>query len=269
MAGTLYLGRNKVCPAILVGGGYPEFASYEVNDGVASKRSGELKGDEFKDITSIADSCWYYKFYNCSDMTGTVNLSNLKSIGSSGLDHCFFGSGITGVDFSSLDTLGSGALSYSFSNCNSLTSVSFSALKSLDSGRMNYAFTQCTGLLTVDFPALETISGGFYMTFQYCHNLQTATFPKLSMINGQSFYLAFGVCEKMTSVYFNSLTTQSFSDSYALARLFSNATASDVDTLTVHFPSNIESVVSTLAGYPNFGGPSNKVVLAFDLPATS
>jgi hypothetical protein len=40
-------------------------------------------------------------------------------------------------------------------------------------------------------------------------------------------------------------------------------------THTIHFPSNLESTIQTLTGYPLFGGTSGKVVLAFDLPATS
>lgn len=42
---------------------------------------------------------------------------------------------------------------------------------------------------------------------------------------------------------------------------------SDVDGCTVHFPSNLESTIQGLAGYPNFGGTNT--TLLFDLPATS
>jgi hypothetical protein len=40
-------------------------------------------------------------------------------------------------------------------------------------------------------------------------------------------------------------------------------------THTIHFPSNLQTKISTLSGYPNFGGTNGYVTLAFDLPATS
>ena len=43
----------------------------------------------------------------------------------------------------------------------------------------------------------------------------------------------------------------------------------NLTTHTIHFPSNLESTIQGLTGYPNFGGTSGYVVLIFDLPATS
>lgn len=42
---------------------------------------------------------------------------------------------------------------------------------------------------------------------------------------------------------------------------------SNLNGCTVHFPSNLQTIISGLTGYPNFGGTNT--VLAFDLPATS
>ena len=39
-------------------------------------------------------------------------------------------------------------------------------------------------------------------------------------------------------------------------------------THTLHFPSNLESTIQGLTGYPLFSGTSGYVVCAFDLPAT-
>ena len=41
-----------------------------------------------------------------------------------------------------------------------------------------------------------------------------------------------------------------------------------LETVTIHFPSNLQSTISQLDGYPLFGGESGYIVLAFDLPAT-
>ena len=37
---------------------------------------------------------------------------------------------------------------------------------------------------------------------------------------------------------------------------------------TIHFPSNLQSTIQQQNDYPLFGGDSDYVVLAFDLPAT-
>ena len=40
-------------------------------------------------------------------------------------------------------------------------------------------------------------------------------------------------------------------------------------THTLHFPSNLETTIQGLTGYPLFGGTSGYVVLSFDLTQTS
>ena len=73
----------------------------------------------------------------------------------------------------------------------------------------------------------------------------------------------------LRDVYFNGLRTTSFGATYKTQ--FTNmmqGTGTSV-THTLHFPSNMEATISTLTGYPLFGGSSGYVVCAFDLPATS
>lgn len=68
----------------------------------------------------------------------------------------------------------------------------------------------------------------------------------------------------VSSLSFPALTTSSSINlQYAMSD-----TGTDI-VRTLHFPSNLESTISTLDGYPLFGGTSGYVVLAFDLPATS
>ena len=68
----------------------------------------------------------------------------------------------------------------------------------------------------------------------------------------------------VSSLSFPALTTTS---SIGLQYAMNDAGTDIVRTL--HFPSNLESTIQGLPGYPLFGGTSGYVVLAFDLPATS
>lgn len=197
------------------------------------------------DATDIGDYALYYAFYNSTSLT-SVDLSSLTTVSGRGLYYAFYGcTGLTSVDLSSLTTVsGTSALSRAFQGCTGLTSVSFPALTTVSStNALNYAFAGCTGLTSVSFPALTTISGN-------------------SALNS-----AFNGCTGLTNIYFRALTTTSFgSNKNQFGSMMAN-TGTKVHR--IHFPSNMQSTISGLAGYPTFGGTSGYVVLAFDLPATS
>ena len=108
-----------------------------------------------------------------------------------------------------------------------------------------YAFYGCTGLTSVDLSSLTTVSGSYGLRY------------------------AFRSCTGLTDIYFRALTTTSFGTTYnnQFDNLL-NGTGSG-KTHTLHFPSNLQSTISGLTGYPNFGGTSGYVTLAYDLPATS
>ena len=75
-------------------------------------------------------------------------------------------------------------------------------------------------------------------------------------------------CKALTDVYFPALTTTSFGSRVNQFFSMMSSTGTNV-THTLHFPSNLESTIQGLQGYPTFGGTSGYVVCAFDLPATS
>lgn len=113
---------------------------------------------------------------------------------------------------------------------------------------------ECT---TVEFNKLSTIS-------LVAQGTSSSTYPRACLFDSW-FANGCGV----TDVYFHSLTTTSFQgdgSAYTFYSMFSNAGSSIVRTL--HFPSNLQSTISGLQGYPLFGGTSGYVVLAFDLTAT-
>jgi len=105
--------------------------------------------------------------------------------------------------------------------------------------------------------------------FNDCKALTTVSFPKLSTIDIDKACMSmFSSCKALTDVYFNSLTTTSFG-SYT-SQFSSIMTGTGNTTIhTIHFPSNLQSTISGLSGYPLFGGTSGYVTLSFDLPATS
>ena len=127
------------------------------------------------------------------------------------------------------------ASSFTFSLPSNATDVGMYALY--------YAFRDCTGLTSVDLSSLTTVSG----------------------INGLNN--AFRGCTGLTDIYFRALTTTSFG-SYKNQFGSMLSSTGTTTTHTLHFPSNLQSTISGLTGYPNFGGTSGYVVCAFDLPST-
>lgn len=279
-------------------GGYSEFPSYQVSSGVASKRSGALTGTEFSNITSISSDGLTNAFYGCSGLTGTVNLSSLTTVDSYGLMSAFFNcSGLTGLNLSSLTSVGRTGLQNAFYQCSGLTgTLDLSSLTTVDYNGLNTAFYNCSKLTGVDLSSLTTIDdNGLSSAFQGCSLLAsvnlsslisvgtnglnygfyncsgltgTVNLTSLTNIGSNGFSYAFRGCKGLTDIYFNSLTTASFGSYTSQFNNMLSSTGSTT-THTLHFPSNLSSKISTLTGYPTFGGTSGYVTLSFDLPATS
>ena len=272
MAGYMYLGSQRVCPVIVSGGGGEDVAArYIFSDGVLSQRSGELTGDEFKNITDISDSAFCYAFYK-SAVTGNLDLSSVKTIGQSGMESSFESSGITSVDLSSLKTVSDSGLKNAFS-ATKVESADLSSLEVVDGGGMENTFN-ATYIESINLPSLKIIYGfGFVNTFNSSY-LQTVRLPLLNKVGMAAFQGAFNDCWDLKDIYFNSLSTDSFTlenkSKTAFNIMFDNFTAYDSATghCTVHFPSNMQETISGLAGYPLFGDVANRLLLAFDLRAT-
>ena len=142
--------------------------------------------------------------------------------------------------------VGSYALYYAFNSCTSLTSVDLSALTTVSGSKgLQYAFYGCAGLTSVDLSSLSTVSGSY------------------------ALFNAFQNCTGLTDIYFRALTTTSFGSTYKNQFSSMLSSTGTTKTHTLHFPSNLQSTISGLSGYPNFGGTSGYVTLSFDLPATS
>lgn len=211
-----------------------------------------------------------------------VSFPNLTTVsGWSVFKEAFKGcSSLTSVSFPALETVsGYWGCSDMYNGCTNISSIDLSALKTLSNiGCLRYMFQNCgtsssVSELTVDIRKLETVSGGDGLsnTFNGCSKLKTLNFNALSTLTGS--YACNGMlngCSGLTSVSFPALTTTSFgSNTNQFSNMFNYLSASTSGACTVHFPSNLSSVISGFSGYPTFGGNSSYITLAFDLTATS
>ena len=223
--------------------------------------------------------------------------SNATDIGDNALADTFnWCSGVIGADFSSLITLsGENALLECFRNCRNLTSVDFSNLTTISGlETLLNAFLGCSGLINLDFSSLVTISGdsALYSTFWGCSGLTSVDFSSLTTVSGGwALETAFLECASLTNIEFTSLTNltgsgvlmSAFYDCSSLATLSFPALTStsfglyndqftdmlsNVENCTVHFPSNLQSVIGSWFDVTTGFGGTNTTVL-FDLPATT
>lgn len=212
--------------------------------------------------------------------TEEINLvfSGVKDLGNFALYGAFYTTtsspkNVKTVSFIDLETIsGSNAMYNAFYSCKKLTSALFQKLKVISgSAAMGYAFDTCTGLTSIAMDELTTISSSSPVNrcFNNCTSLATASFRKLTILTGSSALQAFfRGCSAISDIYFNGLTTTSFGSYINQFGNMMQNTGSQT-THRIHFPSNLQSTISGLSGYPLFGGTSGYVTLLFDLPATS
>lgn len=130
-----------------------------------------------------------------------------------------------------------------------------------------------TKITELSFDKLETVSGTNMSTvFNYlcvgAGSLRIVRFPKLSQFSASSMFMYAFRATSTLDIYFNGVTTATFATNKGqLKGMMANSSTDGIHT--IHFPSNLESTIQGLTGYPNFGGTSGYVVLSFDLPATS
>ena len=171
--------------------------------------------------------------------------------------------GITSVDLSNLVVLNRGMPS-AFKGCTSLSRIDLSSLSGIiSSSALSSTFQGCTSLTSISFPSLVVIKEGSacYMAFQGCTNLATINTPKLCKISGQQScqYMCYN-CTSLTELSFPNLlyTATNFNSS------FPNM-LSGCSNVTVHFPAEWQTDMSTWSNVTNGFGGTNTTVL-FDLP---
>ena len=244
----------------------------EVKNGVYQMPTTNFTFSLPSNATNVGKYGLYYAFNDCTALT-SVDLSSLTTVsGTQGLYYAFNGcTALTSVDLSSLTTVsGSEGFRAAFLGTK-LTSVDLSSLTTVSGTQcFSNAFQNCTRLTSLNLSSLTTVSGtsSFTDTFRGCTALTSVDLSSLTTVSGSKcLSSAFNGCTGLTDIYFRALTTSSFGSYKNQFDSMLSSTGS-TKTHTIHFPSNLQSKISGLTGYPNFGGKSGYVTLSFDLPAT-
>ena len=170
---------------------------------------------------------------------------------------------LDGTEFEGITTIDAGAFQYAFYGKDISGYLNLSSVVTINGNGLNQAFRGCS-ISSINVDNVEFIgSMGIYQAFMSC-SITTIDFKKLSDIT-TSYCLrnAFQSLSSLTDVYFRALTTTSFgSQTNQFTTMLSSTSG-----VTLHFPSNLQSTIQGISGYPSFGGTN--VTIAFDLPATS
>ena len=194
-------------------------------------------------LQSIEHSNWFEETFRKStyleevDLTGIINIST------------------------------SDATTFAFTQCPILKKANLSNLATISGQHSFYGiFQSCKQLVDVDLSNLVSISGesAAFGAFAVCTSLKTLSFDKLSSIaDTRIFQQCFVFSTSLASLYFPALNSASFG---SYTNQFDNMLRS-VTGCTVHFPSNLQSVIGSWSDVVAGFGGTNTVVL-FDLPST-
>ena len=215
--------------------------------------------------TSIGSYGLQYAFYRCTSLTST-GLENVTSIDSGGLQHAFYRcTSLTSTGLNNVTSIGGSGLNYAFRDCTSLTSTGLDNVTSIGNYSLQSAFQGCTSLTSTGLNNVTSIDdGGLSSAFQGCTSLASTGLDNVTSIGRYGLSYAFGDCTSLTSLSFPALKSSSFG---GYTNQF-NDMLSGVTGCTVHFPSNLESVIGSWSDVLDGFGGTNTTVL-FDLPATT
>ncbi|MBQ1758967.1 MAG: leucine-rich repeat protein [Prevotella sp.] len=217
-------------------------------------------------VRSIGSSACQGMFYSSSGIVA-VDMSAVESIATNGCDSMFYGNtSITSADLGLLETVGYMGCKSMFSSCSGLITANLGSLRTFsDSSAMESMFSYCSALTNVNVSSVEdgNKSYVFRQMFNNCRNLTTVRWSSLTELTGDNaFSGAFGN-SGLTSLYFPSLSSTGFGTKTNQFQAMLSGTSG----CTVHFPSNLQSVIGSWSDVVNGFRGGNTTVL-FDLPAT-
>lgn len=182
-----------------------------------------------------------------------------------------------GILFSELEGMSNATMNINFSTQN-ITFISFPKLKKISG--WDYGILRMTGpnsssdnkVTSISFPLLEELSGKSNVDYRECSlglarmgSLETITFPSLTKVY-EHRAIDLSYCISLISVSFPALKSDSFGTNYGVTKPFHNM-LQGVTGCTVHFPSNMQSIMENMGSVTAGFGGTNTTVL-FDLPAT-
>ena len=207
--------------------------------------------------------------------THVIDLTGVTDVAGSVLSYAYTGAIFPENTIISLNPLtnisGIYAFQNTFAGCSRITGVNLSSLITISgTNACQQMFYSGINIASINLSSLTTISGtqACKQMFYGCKTLTSVTFDSLSILTGaNALQQMFANCSALISLSFPALKSTSFDSQ---TNQF-NSILQGVTGCTIHFPSNLDpqggsTVISSLSGYPNFGGTNT--VLAFDLPAT-
>ena len=225
---TLRIGNNVVVPVLRVPIGIPRDVD---SNGVYGYPTTPFTFNLPSTATKITNTTLREAFNECTTIVG-VNMASVTEIsGTNTLENfCYKATNLTSLNMSGVTTIS-------------------------DTGAMDSAFYG-TGITSVDLSSLQTVSGtAMTNTFANC--------PYITSINGTApMRNIFGKRDGIV-VSFPAFNSSTFGQQTTyLDNIVSGAVGA-----TVHFPSNMQSIIGSWSSVQNgFGGTNNTVL--FDLPAT-
>ena len=222
-------------------------------------------------IPSHISSIWYRGLYNiCAGaLPGglkSIDFNNVSSLGQISLGSAFQNcKSLLSVDFNKITSIGESACENTFDGCSGLTDVNFNKVSSIDKFGLFSTFLDCTNLTNVNVSSITSVSdNGLEGTFMGCTSLTSINFNNLSNLGSNCLLWLFHSCTSLTSLSFPALNSNSFG---SYTNQF-DSMLNFVTGCTVHFPSNLESVIGDWSDVIEGFGGTNTTVL-FDLPATT
>lgn len=221
----------------------------------------------------LGEKALYYAFYEDTRLDG-VDFNNLTNIsGADALHYAFYGATRLGSFYAPhLETItGDRALSQAYYEAG-IQSVYLPELKEINGlSVLNYAFARCQNLSTFYIPKLEYINGSgalaraLSVAANSSNHLTSVEFTSLKTLRGVgSLRYLFENRTSLNTLYFPALRSDSFG---TLKNQFDNMLGG-VDGCTVHFPSNLQSILSTWTSVQNGFGGTNTTI-SYDLDPTS
>ena len=171
--------------------------------------------------------------------------------------------GLSKIIFPDLKKVGNAAMAYFYTYSKDLETVSFPELEEIGQCGMQNAFQWNTNLKSVSFPKLKTLKGSYSSldgAFYYCSNLEYVNLDSLEFLTSEALKGAFSNCRELKSLYFPSLTSESFGN---YTNQF-DGMLTRVTGCTVHFPFSLKNIISDWTSViQGFGGTNTTII--FDL----
>ena len=217
-------------------------------------------------FTDIAEFALAAAYQNNRNISAGIVFADLTQIsGSYACYNAFRGSSVTSVSIPNLQVVSGSHACWGMFAVSDAASADLSNLETISGQDGCGSMFLLSKIETINLSKLKTVSSanGCASMCERCNQLAQIVFPLLDTITGSAaFYRAFAV-SGITSISFPALKSTSFgTNSNQFSSMLSGVTG-----CTVHFPSNLQSVIGSWSAVQNGFGGTNTTVL-FDLPAT-